>query len=143
MVDGLDDLLVHLGVATAHGEALGAGFLHTNAHDGGDGFARDVAMEGNVNGEVESHVQAESAACAYQLKHLLPLFGFKCAEATARMRKCQQISRAARVEGAVNDLFDKVGQLEVHLLFVLQGQRVAFASQLDGEERVGFAAFNL
>jgi hypothetical protein len=47
-----------------------------------------------------------------------------------------------RVGRPVDDLFNEVRKLEVHLLAVGQGQRVAFAAQLNGEVRVGNAAFD-
>ncbi|MNF74344.1 hypothetical protein D3C84_563740 [compost metagenome] len=58
------------------------------------------------------------------------------------MREIQWDGGVAGVDRAVGDLFDKVRQLEVHLFFVLQGQRVALAAQLYGEEGVNCVAFN-
>lgn len=49
----------------------------------------------------------------------------------------------ARVERAIGNFFDEVGQLEMHLLVVFQGQRVAFAAQFDDENCLRCAALNL
>lgn len=61
----------------------------------------------------------------------------------AGVRAVHQIAGVARVEWVVGDFFDEVGQLEVHLLVVLQGQRVAFAAQLDDEGALRVSAFDL
>ncbi|MNL67524.1 hypothetical protein D3C87_1921190 [compost metagenome] len=59
------------------------------------------------------------------------------------VRETYLIDRVARIKRAVGNLFDKVCQFQVHLFFVLQGQRVAFAAQFYGKEGVNCAAFNL
>lgn len=55
----------------------------------------------------------------------------------------KQVAGIARVERAVGDLLNEVCQLEMHLLFVRQGQRVAFAAQLHDEGAFRDATFNL
>ncbi|MNR54572.1 hypothetical protein D3C85_1747840 [compost metagenome] len=58
------------------------------------------------------------------------------------MRQRYQVGGVARVKRAVGDFFDEVGQLEVHLLFVVQGQRVALAAQFYDENGLGCAVLN-
>ncbi|MNR28032.1 hypothetical protein D3C85_1453360 [compost metagenome] len=58
VVDGFGHLLVDLGIATAHGEALCAWTFHADAHDGGDAWTGLCAMDGNVDGKIETHVKA-------------------------------------------------------------------------------------
>ncbi|MNP73797.1 hypothetical protein D3C76_1705690 [compost metagenome] len=77
VVDGFGHLLVDLGIATAHGEALCAWTFHADAHDGGDAWTGLCAMDGNVDGKIETHVEAQRAAGAYKLEHSLPVLDIK------------------------------------------------------------------
>lgn len=59
------------------------------------------------------------------------------------MGAVQQVASIARIERAVGNLFNEVGQPEMHFLFVLQGQRVAFAAQFHEEGAFRYATFYL
>lgn len=143
VVDGLGHFLVDLNVATAHGETLGARAFHADAHDGGDATTRFGAMDSDMDGEFEAHVEAHYTAGTHQLEHSLLVLGIEPPVLAACMREVEQVGRVTGIKRAVGNLLDKVGQFEVHLFFVLQGQRVALAAQLDGEEGVRCVAFNL
>lgn len=100
-------------------------------------------MHRDLKGVIEAHVEAQHATGAYQLEHALLVGDFEAAVFTAGMRAVHQVAGVARVERAVGNLFDKVGQLEVRFLVVLQSQRVAFAAQLDDEGALCCATFDL
>lgn len=67
------------------------------------------------------------------------MFNFEDAVAAVSVRHRRLI---AWTRWPVDDLLDEVRKLKVHLFAVGQGQRVAFAAQLNSEVRVGFAALD-
>ena len=142
VVNGLDYFFVDLDVGTADGEALCARPLHADAHDCGDASTRFGAMDCDMDGKFEAHVKVQCSTGSHKLEYLLPVLDIKPPILAVCMRKIQQVDCVTGIERAVGNLIDKVGQLEVHLVFVLQGKRVALAAQLDGEESVRFAPFN-
>lgn len=143
VVDGLGDLAVDLDIGAVRGEAAGVRAFVADAQDGGDTWSRLGAMQRDLKGIVEAHVEAKHAAGAYQLEHALLVGDLEAAVFAAGMRAVHQVAGVARVERAVGNLFDKVGQFEVRFLVVLQGQRVAFAAQLYDEGARRCAAFDL
>ena len=68
------------------------------------------------------------------------MFGLERAVAAVCVRQRRWIGW---VGWPVDDLLNEVRKLEVHLLGVGQGQRVAFAAQFNGEVRVGFTALDV
>lgn len=139
MGDGFGDHGIDLHVAAVHREALGARLPDADAHDGGDAGAGFVAVYRQVDRLLKTHIEAECAAGSHQIEHLLLMFGFKHAVASICMRCGRCLSRVGR---PVDDFFNEVRKLEVHLLAIGQGQRVAFAAQLNCEVRVGNATFD-
>lgn len=137
MGDGFGDHGVDLHVTAVHREALGAWLPDADAHDGGDACAGFVAVNCQVDRLFKAHIEAEGAAGLHQVEYLLPVFSLEHAIAAVCMRQNRWIGRGG---WPVDDLFNEVRKLEVHLLAVCQGQRVAFAVQLNGEERVGLEA---
>lgn len=79
MVDGLENHQVNLGIGVAHGEASSVGAFVPDAQDDGRPSARVCAVNGNVQGEIKPHVEAQHTAGAHQLKHTLLVLGFKAA----------------------------------------------------------------
>ena len=143
VVDGLDDLAVDLDIAAVYGEAPGVRACVADAQDGGDARARLRAVYRDLQGVVEAHVEAQHAAGSYQLEHTLLVGYLEPAIFAAGMWAMHQIAGVARVERAIGNLFDEVGKSEVRFLVVLQGQRVAFAAQLDDEGTLDHASFDL
>ncbi|MNT18404.1 hypothetical protein D3C72_1536070 [compost metagenome] len=100
-------------------------------------------MDRDVEGQIEAHVEAQAAAGDHPFEHALPVPYIKPAVLAACVRQVYQVTGVVRVERTVGDVFDKVGKLEVHLFFVDQGQRVAFAAHFNDENSLDCAAFNL
>ena len=128
VLDGFDQLLVHLDFSAAQGEALGSWSLLANAHDGCHGITGAAAVQCHLNGEIKPHVQVQNTATADQLKQLLLMCGIKYAVLTSRMGEGLEVNHVAQVAGAIGDFLDEVRQLEVRLRAVVQGQRVPFAA---------------
>lgn len=143
MVDGLGHLFGDFDVAAVHREAFGARAFYADAHDGGDAGAGFGAVDGDVDGQLKSHVETHYTASAHQLEHLLLMLGIESGVLAGSVWDVLQIGGVAVIEWAVDDLFNEVRQLEVHLFFIRQGQRVAFAAWLNDEEGIGCVAFNL
>ena len=143
VVDGLADLAVNLDIGAAHGEAFGVWAFVADAQDGGDAPASVGPMHCDVQREVEAHVEAQHAASAYQFEYALFVLDFKAAVFAVCVGALHLIAGTARIERAVGNLFDEVGQSEVHFLVVLQGQRVAIAAQFDDKNALRCAALYL
>lgn len=143
MVDGLDHLLGDFDIAAVHGEASGAGAFYADADDGGEAGASFGAVNGDVDGQLKSHVETHYATSAHQLEYPLFVLSFEASVLPAGVGKAPLVGGVAGVERAVDYLFNEVGQLEVHLPFIRQGQRVALAARLNDEEGVRCVAFNL
>lgn len=137
--DGFGDHGVDLHVAPVDCEALGTRLSDAYAQDGGDAGAGFVAVDCQIDRLLKAHVETDDAAGLHQIEYLLFVFTLKHAIAAICVRQRRWVGRGG---WPVDDLFNEVCKLEVHLLAVGQGQRVAFASQFNGEVRVGFAAFD-
>lgn len=137
MGDGFGDHGVDLHVTAVHREALGTRLPDADAHDGGDACAGFVAVDCQVDRLLKAHIEADGSTGLHQVEYLLPVLSLEHAVAAVCMRQRRWIGRGG---WPVDDLFNEVRKLEVHLLAVCQGQRVAFAVQLNGEERVGLEA---
>lgn len=96
-------------------------------------------MDCQVDRLLKAHVETDDATGLHQVEYLLLVFTLKHAIAAICVRQRQWVGRGS---WPIDDLFNEVRKLEVHLLAVGQGQRVAFASQFNGEVRVGFAALD-
>ena len=138
--DGLGHHGVDLHVTAVHRETLGTRLSDADAQDGGDAGAGFVAMDCQVDRLLETHIETESAAGLHQVEYLLPVFSLEHAVAAVCVRQGRWIGWCV---WPVDDLFNEVCKLEVHLLGIGQGQRVAFAAQFNGEVRVDFSALDV
>ena len=138
--DGLGHHGIDLHVAAVHREALGARLFDADAQDGRDAGAGFVAVDCQVDRLLEAHIEADGTAGLYQVEYLLLVFGLEHAVAAVCVRQRGWIGW---VGWPVDDLLNEVCKLEVHLLGIGQGERVAFAAQFNGEVRVDFAALDV
>lgn len=92
VVDGLDDLSVDLDIGPAYGETFGAGALYADAQDGGDARAGMGAVDRDMDGQFETHVEAQGSAGDDQLEHALLVLDIKSTVFALCMGQVQQIS---------------------------------------------------
>ena len=124
VVDGFGDLLVHLGFRSANREAFGAKTFHVDRHDGGNGCARSVAINSEIDREFKTYVKRQCAAASDQVEYLFP-------------RLYTQLGairlRASWLDVSVGNFSDEIDQLPVSGIAVSQRQRVALLTELDDE----------
>ncbi|MNI80800.1 hypothetical protein D3C73_1373630 [compost metagenome] len=80
---------------------------------------------------LKAHVETQRSARTNELKDSLLMLSIEAGVLAVGVREVRQIDCVGGVEWTVGDFFNEVGQLEVHVLFVFQGQRVAFAAEFD------------
>ncbi len=70
MVDGFDNLRMHLCVTSHHRETLGARAFNANAHYSCHSITGSIAVYGYVNGQLKPHIEMGCSASTYEIQNL-------------------------------------------------------------------------